>query len=129
MTKMFVVSMRASAYIKAKTAIAQTRGHGMKVYSTGLIYVSVWAIAFAVAIWLIPTAQFHMVLNLRGGRVANPGKWLIVLPILFVGLNGWSWRALRQHPKAKPTWRDDWGLLAVELVLMAWFTFEQLVSH
>lgn len=55
----------------------------MKAYKVCLGLVSGLAVAFAVVILLIPADAFQMVLNLRSGRQADPGKCLVVLPTLY----------------------------------------------
>lgn len=86
--------------------------------------VSALAVAFAVAVLLIPADQFHMVLNLRSGRDVNPGKWLVVLPIIVIWLNLQSLRERRKDQSSK----DEWKLLIVEVILMGLCVFEQVTG-
>ncbi|MCX2454622.1 hypothetical protein [Lacticaseibacillus nasuensis] len=96
----------------------------VKPFVYGLWGVSFLAVVFAIAILLIPADQFHMVLNLRNGHEANPGRWLVVLPIIVVGLNLASLRERRKDP----TTRDEWPLLIAELVLMGICTVQQFLG-
>ncbi|WP_390404346.1 hypothetical protein [Lacticaseibacillus jixiensis] len=96
----------------------------MSVFKWGLWGVTALAVAFAAAILLIPADQFQMVLNLRNGHVGNPGKWLVILPLIFVFLNLGALRERQQDP----TVRDDWKLPLLEVVMMGFFVVEQVIG-